>query len=111
MMSLILIAVMVIMSGAAAAYAGDAMEKLGRGTANVATCAFELPQSMGETCEEKGPFAGFTWGVFDGIVNVVKRAAVGAYEIATFALPIPRNYEPIVKDPEFFLQPEERGRL
>ncbi len=108
--ALILVAVMVVMSGVPA-YAGDAVEKLGRGTANVATCSFELPQTMGQTAEEKGPFAGLTWGVFQGALNVAARAAVGVYEIATFPLPLPKNYEPVLKEPEFFLPTEERGRL
>ena len=108
--ALILIAVMVVISGVPA-YAGDAVQKLGRGTANIATCSLELPQTMGQTAEEKGPLAGFTWGVFHGVFNVVKRAAVGVYEVATFPLPLPKDYAPILKDPEFFLQPKGPERL
>ena len=108
--ALILIAAMVIMFGVPA-HAGDAVQKLGRGTANIVTCSLELPRTMGQTTEEKGPFAGFTWGVFQGVFNVAKRAAAGVYEVATFPLPLPKDYAPVLKEPEFFLQPGERGRL
>ena len=30
------------------------------------------------------------------------RAVVGAYEVVTFPIPLPSDYEPILTDPEFF---------
>ena len=84
------------------------MQKLGRGVANVVTSPFELPKGMGDASAERGAFAGLTWGILQGTVNIVKRAAVGVYEIATFPLPIPKNYEPILEEPEFFLQKRTR---
>ena len=39
--------------------------------------------------------------------DIVKRAVVGVYEIATFPIPLPKDYEPIITDPEFILQKEE----
>ena len=94
-------------------FADNAAKKLGRGVANVATCPFELAKSMGETNEESGIFAGMTWGVFEGLVGTVKRAAVGVYEVATFPVPLPSQYKPILKDPEFFLDDQQprRNRL
>jgi hypothetical protein len=32
------------------------------------------------------------------------RAVVGVYEIATFPIPLPKGYGPILKDPEFFFE-------
>lgn len=93
------------------AHADNAVDKLGRGTANVITSPFELPATMGQAAEESGPFAGFTTGTFKGTVNFVKRAVVGVYEMATFPLPLPKNYAPILKEPEYFLQPQDRERL
>lgn len=110
-MKIISFALFMVLVFSAAAFADNALDKLGRGTANVVTSPFELPQSMGEATDEKGPFAGFTTGTFKGTFNFVKRAVVGVYEMATFPLPIPKNYEPVLKEPEFFLQPEEKGRL
>jgi putative exosortase-associated protein (TIGR04073 family) len=93
------------------AYAEDItkgpIEKLGRGIANVLTCPLELPKGIGDVDEEKGAFAAYTWGVLQGTVNIVKRAVVGVYEIATFPIPLPKDYEPILTDPEYFLEPEE----
>ncbi|MGB3114118.1 MAG: exosortase system-associated protein, TIGR04073 family [Candidatus Omnitrophota bacterium] len=83
------------------------IEKLGRGIANVLTCPFELSKGMGDADEEKGIFAAYTWGVLQGTVNIVKRAVVGVYEIVTFPIPLPKDYEPILTDPEYFLESEE----
>jgi putative exosortase-associated protein (TIGR04073 family) len=103
------LAAMVLMT--AATYADDAVEKLGRGTANVITSPCEMSQQMGRVTEEKGPIAGLTWGTFQGAVSMVQRAAVGAFEMATFPLPIPKNYSPVLTDPEYFMQEKDRGRL
>ncbi len=80
------------------------VKKLGRGVANVVTSPCALIQGMGDAKEGGGIFAGCTWGVFMGTVNVVKRIVVGVFEIATFPIPIPENYGPILTDPEFFLE-------
>ena len=79
------------------------VKKLGRGVSNVGTCILEVPESMMQANDEGGPVAGLTWGLFSGVVNTVKRAVVGVYEVATFPVPVPGNYDPILKDPEFFL--------
>ncbi len=93
-----------VLSGASLAYAGDPVQKLGRGISNVAFSAFEIPKGMGDATEEKGLLAGATWGLLKGTVDFVKRAVVGVFEIGTFPLPVPKNYDPILKDPEYFLQ-------
>ena len=93
-----------ILSSALPAYADNPARKLGRGVANVLTFVFEIPKGMGDVREKKGIIAGLTWGICQGAFNAVKRAAVGAYEIGTFPFPGPENYQPILKDPEFFLQ-------
>ncbi|MGB2600124.1 MAG: exosortase system-associated protein, TIGR04073 family [Candidatus Omnitrophota bacterium] len=82
------------------------IEKLGRGVANVLTCPFELTKGIGDIKDEYGMFAGLTWGILQGTYNIVKRAVVGVYEIATFPIPFPSDYKPILTDPEFFLQKE-----
>ena len=92
-------------------HANGPMKKLSRGVANVVTSPFELPKGMGDTKAEKGIFAGLTWGIVQGTVNIVKRAVVGVYEIATFPIPLPKDYEPILEDPEFFLQKDQFKRI
>ena len=108
---LVVVAVGVICLLAVPAQAGNPVEKLGRGLANVATSFFELPKTMGEVKREKGNFAGWTVGVLEGLVNIVKRAGVGVYEVATFPIPFPKDYEPILEDPEFFLRKRPLDRI
>ncbi|MFC1548742.1 exosortase system-associated protein, TIGR04073 family [Candidatus Omnitrophota bacterium] len=84
------------------------VEKLGRGISNVVFSPLDFLKGMGDASEEGGIFAGLTWGPFLGTVNLVKRIAVGAFEIVTFPVPIPENYGPILTDPEFFLQPRDK---
>jgi putative exosortase-associated protein (TIGR04073 family) len=107
----ILIIAGVVFLSALPAYAGNPVEKLGRGLANVGTSPLEIPKTMGQVQEEKGIFAGWTLGVLQGLVNTVKRAGVGIYEVVTFPIPFPRDYEPILEDPEFFLQKKPLGRI
>ena len=83
------------------------IEKLGRGIANVLTCPFELPKGIGDVDEEKGMFAAYTWGILQGTVNTLKRAVVGVFEVATFPIPIPADYKPVLTDPEYFMEPEK----
>jgi putative exosortase-associated protein (TIGR04073 family) len=108
MKKIVAIFIIIVLFSAVTAVADDItsgpVKKLGRGVANVLTSPFALIQGMGDAKEEGGIFAGCTWGVFMGVVNVVKRIAVGAFEIATFPVPIPENYGPILTDPEFFME-------
>jgi len=99
---LVLIVVSLLFSFTSSGYADNAVKKLGRGIANVILCPFGLPQGMGEAQDENGIFAGFTWGLLKGTLNIAERAVVGVYEIATFPIPLPRYYKPILTDPEFF---------
>jgi len=83
-------------------FADDALKKLGRGTANVATCPIEIVYRIGEANKESGPFAAVTWGLVNGVWRTVVRAVVGVYEIVSFPVPIPADYKPVIDDPEFF---------
>ncbi len=80
------------------------IKKLGRGVSNLVTCPLEFTKGIGDAKDERGIFAAMTWGVLQGTFNIVKRAMVGVYEIVTFPIPLPRDYKPILTDPEFFLQ-------
>lgn len=93
------------------AYTDDAIKKLGRGIANVAGSPLEFINGMRDAKAESGLLAGFTWGILQGTVNVVKRAVVGVYEIATFPIPIPKDYKPVLNDPEFILDTRKVTRL
>ena len=91
-------------------FADNALTKLGRGTANVVTSPFEITKNMGEVKEKDGIFAGLTTGLFKGIFDTGKRLVVGVYEIATFPLPLPSGYKPIITDPEYIMKPEHELR-
>ena len=87
-------------------FAQNALRKLGRGTSNVVTSAFEIPKSIQEMFYEEGVMAAATYGVLDGIYKFVLRTVVGVYEVATFPIPFPDGYAPIV-EPEFLFSPDD----
>ena len=86
------------------AYCDTALKKLGRGLCNVITSPFEIPEQTQRVNNSDGPMAAVTYGFLKGVVMTGVRAVVGVYEIATFPIPFPRQYKPILKDPEFFLE-------
>ncbi|MDP8298887.1 MAG: exosortase system-associated protein, TIGR04073 family [Candidatus Tantalella remota] len=102
-----LIMITLVLAISAPGYADNAVDKLGRGLANVATSPLELIKGMDDAKKKDGYFAAFTTGILKGTVNIVKRASVGVFEVATFPVPLPADYKPILKDPEYFLEKED----
>lgn len=88
----------------APATAGDPLKKLGRGLANCLTFPIEIPNQISKTNNCEGPAAAATVGLVKGVVMAAFRAVVGVYEVATFPLPIPECYKPILTDPEYMLE-------
>jgi len=86
------------------AHADDALKKLGRGAANVLMSPMEMINGISEANAENGWIAAVTWGVLKGIFKTGVRMVVGAYEIVTFPIPFPKDYEPILTDPEFICE-------
>ncbi len=82
-----------------------ATRKLGRGIANVGFGWMELFKGIQSVGQEKGFWAGVTWGPLYGGANAVKRTAVGVSEALTFPVAGPTNYQPIL-EPEFVLGDE-----
>ncbi len=96
--------VLMIFQGLAAsfAYADDMWVKFGRGFANIISCPAEIPVHMAEMGKtERWPIAAFGGGL-KGVFYTLARAVAGVYEIVTFPVPVPRNYEPVMK-PEFVI--------
>ena len=89
---------------AAPGYCDDPLKKLGRGLCNLATFPFELCLQTSRVNQTDGPMAGATWGVLKGIGMGVARLMTGAYETITFPFPLPADYVPILKDPEFMFE-------
>jgi putative exosortase-associated protein (TIGR04073 family) len=79
-------------------------KKLGRGIVNVATGWVELPKNIYDTSvETNNPLMGMTYGTLKGVGMTVVRTGAGAYDVATFLFPLPKDYEPILK-PEFVFE-------
>lgn len=76
--------------------------KLFRGMVNAATGWMEIFKQTSLTWRESGPGIGMSWGLIKGIAYAVARSTAGGYEIATFTLPIPDGYRPIMQ-PEYVL--------
>lgn len=74
--------------------------KLLRGIVNAATGWVEIPKQTSMVWQESGPGPGMSWGLIKGIGFAVARSVVGGYEIATFPMPIPDGYRPIM-EPEY----------
>lgn len=83
-----------------------AWKKLGRGFCNLVTFPFELPNQISRVNNSDGPMAAFTWGLIKGVGMTCFRALVGAYEVISFPVGIPADYQPILTDPEFFFDGE-----
>ncbi len=86
----------------------QAVTKLFRGIANAATGWMEIPKQMLLVGDTQGVGPALTWGFLKGIGYAVARSVVGGYEIATFPIPVPEDYRPIMQ-PEYVLSdlPEE----
>ena len=105
-LTILTVVVVVIMSSQA--YALDtgfsfegSKEKLTRGAANLADALVEVPGTMMRKSSNEGVLLGLTVGMVEGVFNTIKRALAGSWEVATFPIPVPENYEPILPDPEF----------
>ncbi len=86
------------------AFCDGPVTKLGRGICNMLTFPLEVPEQISRVNSSDGPFAASTVGVLKGLGWAVGRAFVGVYETITFAFPMPKNYEPVMTDPEYFLE-------
>ena len=104
MKKVFILSIIAILLTASISYADSPLRKLGRGTANILTCPIEMFYRVGEANDESGPIAAMTWGVLNGIYRMGVRAVVGIYEVVTFPIPLPGDYQPIITDPEFFLE-------
>ena len=70
------------------------------------TSPLEITKGLETGTKEDGIVGGLTWGIGQGVVDFVKRIAVGAYEVVTFPIPLPKHYSPILTDPEYFFDKE-----
>lgn len=76
--------------------AGDMGRKLGRGVVNTSTGWIEFPKAMYVMSQEWGPAFGVVFGSLHGLEASAVRTLAGVYEAATFPVPIPAGYTPVV---------------
>lgn len=77
---------------------GKALDKLGRGVANVATGPGEILYQMPGAMESSPDYiSGFVKTIFRGIKYGFLRTGAGIYDIATAPFPGPSKYKPITK--------------
>jgi putative exosortase-associated protein (TIGR04073 family) len=82
-------------------YASGAGAKLGRGIVNTATGWGEIPKQTIVGSKESGVLGGVGC-LFKGIGLGVARTLAGAFEIATFWVPIPDRFEPVMQPATVF---------
>jgi len=98
----ILILTLIVSLSTVSAYADTPIKKLGRGICNIVTAPLELFKGIQDANNDGGFLAAFSWGVLKGLFQTGVRAGVGVYEVVTFPIPFPKDFEPILVDPEFF---------
>ena len=88
-----------------------AFNKLGRGLANALGGWMEIPLNIGQRMSSGDTggsfFTGAAYGVFKGAV----RTSVGVYETATFFLPYPEDFAPILPTLEYYKKSDRRKSL
>ena len=99
-----LILFLLVISFAVPGYCDDSTKKLGRGLCNIITFPFEFFLQVSRVNHTDGPMAASTWGVLKGIGMSFTRLGVGIYETVTFPIPQPKDYAPILTDPEFMFE-------
>ena len=90
-------------SAAELASQGTRTRKLQRGLLNTAFAPLEIFHQLEEVKSQDKWLATWIPAGFWGSVYMVIRAFTGIYEVATFPIPSPPNYRPILK-PEFALE-------
>ena len=78
----------------------QALRKLGRGVANIATAPLELLRTPVFVSQREGYLAGVSVGMVQGAWRMIQRAGVGVYEIVSCYAENPPGVEPLMR-PEF----------
>lgn len=81
---------------------GRGLHKLGRGALNILTGWLEIPKRIAQVWRDTDPVTGAVVGFFEGLGWGVARTATGFYDVVTFPIPVPANYEPLM-EPEFVM--------
>lgn len=86
------------------AYGEGVLTKFARGIVNTATGWMELFKQPYRGAQQEGP-GGALVGVGKGIGYTVGRTLSGVYDVVTFPIPVPDNFEPFMK-PDYVFDSE-----
>ena len=81
-------------------FAGDPIRKLSRGLVNTTFGWLEVFAEVFRESERSSEIGGWVVAPFKGIAKAIGRTVVGIYEVATFIIPLPSRYRPLI-EPEF----------
>ncbi len=86
--------------------------KLGRGLGNTFAGWLELPYNLETRYVATDPATSMGTGLVVGLMKSVARTAVGVYEVATFWLPWPEDYAPVLPPLQYFQKdPNEEDKF
>jgi putative exosortase-associated protein (TIGR04073 family) len=78
------------------------LEKLGRGLSNALAGWMEIPLGVNDRYNSQDTAGSIVNGLLIGLVKGVARTGVGLYETATFFLPYPEDFAPILPTLAYF---------
>ena len=87
------------------------LAKLGRGVSNVLGGWLELPLNIQQRYAPNDTAASLVTGTVYGLIKGLVRTGVGVYETATFFLPYPENFAPILPTLAYFQRHTKRAPL
>ena len=97
---IVVIVLAVSFLSASAVYAGDNPgSKLGRGFSNIVTSPLQYIVQTSKLNEDHDGVTALLGGLVNGTGFMVWRMCVGVYEVATFPIPLPSKYGPVL-DPD-----------
>ncbi|MFH1208413.1 MAG: exosortase system-associated protein, TIGR04073 family [Candidatus Omnitrophota bacterium] len=85
--------------------------KLGRGFANVILSPGEYFVQTAKLMQTHDPVTAYFGGILQGTCKMVERIGGGIYEIATFPVPIPKKYRPLMDPPTTAAALQDSGML
>ena len=94
----VLVAVAMCLGFISAVYAGNPGDKLARGITNSLSGLLEIPLTIGEEWKASNNAGiGIFVGLFKGFFWAIGRTCSGLYDILTFPIPLPKDYDSLMK--------------
>jgi putative exosortase-associated protein (TIGR04073 family) len=78
-------------------YADKPLVKLGRGASNLLFAPVEMCTNLEKAVNKRGLPSGIGEGLTSGFIFSLIRFGAGIYDVVTFLIPIPEDYQPIMK--------------